>query len=364
MPLTSRLPKGEKINGYTSLDRSSYHIVKVSDEETQSEQNGNGFAELALDADETTFWHSQYSGGEKGFPHSFAIDRASLDVIHALKITNKRESRYRAVSVTVEQSDDMNQWEMLDNNHHFLDMESPAVNLMKPVTKRYMRLTFNENAWQGSLMTLNTVEFYGTKANDASLEQPVQLIFKSCSDENNNANQKASNAVDGKDNTQWRSKEGIPYPHTIDVQNSSKGRCIETLCLVQAKIGNRNQWRNHNAGKVTIWVSDNGKDWTAFEKVRIPYYNKSTIRLKSPIHQPYIRFEFTEAQMKGATSLALKEIKAYGRLSKETGVNGVEQDHNSTDTRIYNLQGQYVGTSIESLPAGIYIRNGKKMIKQ
>ena len=111
-------------------------------------------------------------------------------------------------------------------------------------------------------------------------------------------------------------------------------------------------------------MSDNGKDWTAFEKVRIPYYNKSTIRLKTPIHQPYIRFEFSEAQMKGATSLALKEIKAYGRLSKETGLNGVEQDYNSTDTRIYNLQGQYVGTSIESLPAGIYIRNGKKMIKQ
>lgn len=354
--------EGEKINGYKSLDRSSYRIVKVSDEETQSEQNGNGFAELALDTDEDTYWHSQYAGGEKGFPHSFTIDRASLDVIHALKITNKRESRYRAVSVTVEQSDDMNQWEMLDNNHHFLDMESPAVNLMKPVTKRYMRLTFNENASQGSLMTLNTVEFYGTKANDASLEQPVRLIFKNCSDEGEKSNQKAINAVDGKDNTQWRSKEGIPYPHTIDVQNSSKGRCIERLYLVQAKIGDRQQNRSNNAGKATIWVSNNGKDWTAYEKVRIPYYNKSTIRLKIPIFQPYIRFEFTEAQMKGATSLALKEIKAYGRLSNETGINGVAQNRNSTDTRIYNLQGQYVGTSINSLPAGIYIRGGKKVV--
>lgn len=356
--------EGEKIDGYTSLDRSSYRIVTVSDEEKLSEPNGDGFAELALDANEATFWHSQYSGGEKGFPHSFTIDRASLDVIHALKITNKRKSRYRAVSITVEQSDDMNQWEMLDNNHHFLDMENPAVNLMKPVTKRYMRLTFNENASQGSLMTLNTIEFYGTKANDASLEKEVQLAFKKCSDEGNNANQQGNNAVDGNENSQWRSKDGTPYPHTIDVQNSSSGRCIETLYLVQAKIGDSQQTRSNNAGKATIWVSDNGSDWTEFEKVRIPYYHKSTIRLKTPIHQPYIRFEFTEAQMKGATSLVLKEIKAYGRLSKETGINGVEQDHNSTYTRIYNLQGQYVGTSINSLPAGIYIRNGKKMIKQ
>ena len=144
-------------------------------------------------------------------------------------------------------------------------------------------------------------------------------------------------------------------------RNSSSGRCIETLYLVQAIIGNKKQSRNYNAGKATIWVSDNGKDWTAFEKVRIPYYNKSTIRLKSPIHQPYIRFEFTEAQMKGATSLALKEIKAYGRLSKETGVNGVEQDHNSTDTRIYNLQGQYVGTSIEKMCIRDRFNNAKDL---
>ncbi len=33
-------------------------------------------------------------------------------------------------------------------------------------------------------------------------------------------------------------------------------------------------------------------------------------------------------------------------------------------TRIYNLSGQYVGTSFDALPAGIYIRNGKKEVKR
>ncbi|MDE6338936.1 MAG: hypothetical protein K2K97_04005 [Muribaculaceae bacterium] len=49
----------------------------------------------------------------------------------------------------------------------------------------------------------------------------------------------------------------------------------------------------------------------------------------------------------------------------EIGTSGVideESDH-STDNRIYNLHGQYLGTSLESLQSGIYIRNGKKILK-
>ena len=34
-----------------------------------------------------------------------------------------------------------------------------------------------------------------------------------------------------------------------------------------------------------------------------------------------------------------------------------------TDNRIYNLEGQMVGTNLEQLPKGLYIVNGKKVIK-
>ena len=33
------------------------------------------------------------------------------------------------------------------------------------------------------------------------------------------------------------------------------------------------------------------------------------------------------------------------------------------DNRIYSLEGQYLGTEIEVLPRGIYIRNGKKIVR-
>lgn len=357
--------EGEKIDEHTNLDRSAYRIVAISDEETQRERDGNGIAELAFDSDESSYWHSQYTGSEKGFPHSFTIDRANLDVINALKITNKRGSNYRATGVTVEQSDNMHQWEMMDNNHHFLDMETASIKLRKPVTKRYVRITFTESATQGSsLMTLHTINFYGTKDNSANLEKEIQLSYQGTSDENSNSRFKASNAVDGNINTQWRSQESSPYPHSIDVKNTSEGYSVETLNFVQAKIGNSQETRTHNAAHITIWVSANGQKWQEYEKIRLPYYSKTKVRLSKPIHLPYIRFQFTDSQMKGSgTFLALKEIQAYGRPSTETGIENVTQNTGLHNGRIYNLKGQCVGTSFSNLPAGVYIQNGKKIVK-
>ena len=47
-----------------------------------------------------------------------------------------------------------------------------------------------------------------------------------------------------------------------------------------------------------------------------------------------------------------------------TGINGITDDSgNNVETRIYNITGQYVGKDINALPKGIYIVNGKKIIK-
>lgn len=55
-------------------------------------------------------------------------------------------------------------------------------------------------------------------------------------------------------------------------------------------------------------------------------------------------------------------------LKINTGMSGVEEIEDITDTAseslIYNLQGVAVGTDLNTLPAGLYIRNGKKIIKK
>lgn len=47
-----------------------------------------------------------------------------------------------------------------------------------------------------------------------------------------------------------------------------------------------------------------------------------------------------------------------------SGITDVEYNPDSADHEIYNLQGMPVGRNLESLPAGIYIRNGKKILKR
>lgn len=50
----------------------------------------------------------------------------------------------------------------------------------------------------------------------------------------------------------------------------------------------------------------------------------------------------------------------YSKTS--TGITEIETDDQSTVKRVYTISGQYVGTSTEGLPQGIYIVNGKKTI--
>ena len=46
-----------------------------------------------------------------------------------------------------------------------------------------------------------------------------------------------------------------------------------------------------------------------------------------------------------------------------TGIDTVETTGKPVDNRVYNIQGQYLGTSLDNLPAGIYIVGGKKVVK-
>ena len=46
-----------------------------------------------------------------------------------------------------------------------------------------------------------------------------------------------------------------------------------------------------------------------------------------------------------------------------TGIEGFEVERIVPTGRIYNLNGQVVGNDLEALPRGVYIVNGKKVMK-
>ncbi len=52
----------------------------------------------------------------------------------------------------------------------------------------------------------------------------------------------------------------------------------------------------------------------------------------------------------------------YFTIDPSSAVNEIEKESDETDCIIFNLQGMPVGNDLKSLPTGIYIRNGKKVI--
>ncbi|MGM9746102.1 MAG: hypothetical protein ACI30H_04000 [Paludibacteraceae bacterium] len=55
---------------------------------------------------------------------------------------------------------------------------------------------------------------------------------------------------------------------------------------------------------------------------------------------------------------------SYGLLPATTTLHHIISDTPTNDKRIYSIQGQYLGTDIDRLPRGIYIQNGKKIVKR
>lgn len=47
-----------------------------------------------------------------------------------------------------------------------------------------------------------------------------------------------------------------------------------------------------------------------------------------------------------------------------TGVYEFENKNTQDNLRVYNLNGQYVGNSLEGLAKGVYVVNGKKVVKK
>ena len=66
-----------------------------------------------------------------------------------------------------------------------------------------------------------------------------------------------------------------------------------------------------------------------------------------------------------ATTIAPKSTAGAAlnlSFGEATGIDGVAADAEK-NVKVYNVNGQYVGTSLDALPKGLYIVGGKKVLK-
>lgn len=108
----------------------------------------------------------------------------------------------------------------------------------------------------------------------------------------------------------------------------------------------------HKMDEGDVFLSSN-KFWFA---------NTNTKELKG--FRAYIQF-VQQAGLK-FDNINSSSVKFFTYLDKEpsdvTGIESVNIKNSVDDGKIYNLSGVYVGNELNVLPAGIYIRNGKKVI--
>lgn len=90
----------------------------------------------------------------------------------------------------------------------------------------------------------------------------------------------------------------------------------------------------------------------------LQYMSNSTI----PMQACRAYFELTDT---GTGTVAAAKSFSFSIDGETTGVKVIDVNapSTSTNTRVYNMNGQLVGTSVENLPQGIYVIAGKKVVK-
>ncbi len=84
------------------LDKSNWTVSEVSSEEIPA----NGQKEHLIDNDVTSFWHTEYSNTQPGYPHYFVINLGQIQTIHGfsfMPFQNKINGRMKDISLEVSQ---------------------------------------------------------------------------------------------------------------------------------------------------------------------------------------------------------------------------------------------------------------------
>ncbi|KIW00731.1 uncharacterized protein PV09_07716 [Verruconis gallopava] len=114
-------------------------IVTVDSQETAAVNNS---AVLALDGDPTTFWHTEWSQSQPGFPHTFQIDMQATLPVKALQYLPRQDGNFNGNigQYRIDLSSDGNTWTTVSTGQ-FADNSQAKLVQFQETTCRYVRLT-------------------------------------------------------------------------------------------------------------------------------------------------------------------------------------------------------------------------------
>lgn len=171
----------------------------------------------------------------------------------------------------------------------------------------------------------------------------------------------SAKAMDGDTGEKWEGKT----PQTVVVKATSACQ----LTGYQFTTGNDNRsYRGRNPKDWTVEGSNDQQTWTTIDsktddkvmqdKNYYPYFFPVT-----PPETAYQYYRFTVTQSVGEEYFQMSEL-ALKTNGGATGINHIKTTDRNGTVRYYDLQGRYIGTSLNSLPTGVYIGGGKKIMKK
>ncbi len=123
-----------------TLDRDGWQMLSCSSEETQSEKAS---AALAIDGQPDTFWHTQYNGEPKPYPHELVVDLGAPRTLTGFTyLPRKGRGNGTIADYTFQISENGQTWtDVATGTFDTFDAEGlAAVEWAEPVTARFVKL--------------------------------------------------------------------------------------------------------------------------------------------------------------------------------------------------------------------------------
>ncbi len=220
--------EGEKI------DKTNWEIIDFSTEEP-AEGAPNGLASAAIDNDLSTFWHTQWNGGNPGYPHHFVFDMKEVVKINKVE-TFRRQGDGRGQSeFQIHTSLDGVNFVNQGTFNYDPNVDNMAYNLSNLPMARYVKYVATKGA--NFFAFLAEIDIYGQVA--AKVDRAGWVVTDFSSEEPAEANWSSYDyqgrvvaVLDGILSTFWHSawadsSPDFPHHFTIDMQKTVRMLAVD-----------------------------------------------------------------------------------------------------------------------------------------
>lgn len=305
-PVFDEMPNGYKVNVYYGINDNNTPLTITSNEETSATSISNAYGDK-----------NKTNG--TGYRTSIILANGSSFTVQAggsACYVSKIEILPISAPITLEED--------------ATDTDTKIANNKGKTQDVTLTRTLVANKWNTLCVPFET-EIAGTALEGATVKAVGEVV---------------GNVINLVDAT--KIEAGVPYlvmPTTGDIVNPTfKSVTITEISAKEA--GNTDYKFVGTYSPKTITVDEFGKIWGVTAEGKLAKINANTT-------------------MKGLRAYFVFPVNVAAKLNfdgETTGINNIETEA-TVNGKVYNLNGQYVGNSLNGLKKGIYVVNGKKVIK-